>query len=63
MQQGNGRLKLQSREEPGRNGRGLGQAVRQEVMLPWNEWNHSETQIAPPGPLLLHKYTIAKDAQ
>jgi len=47
----------------GGNGRGLGQAVRQEVILPWNEWNHSEAQIALPGPLLLHKYTTAKDAQ
>lgn len=47
----------------GGNGRGFGQAVSQEVMLPWNEWNHSEAQIALPGLLLLHKYTIAKDAQ
>ena len=47
----------------GGNGRGLGQAVRQEGMLPWNEWNHSEAQIALTGPLLLHKCTIAKDAQ
>ena len=32
-------------------------------MLPWNEWNHSEAQIALFGPLLLHTRTVAKDVQ
>lgn len=41
----------------------FGEAVSQEVMPLWNEWDHSKAQIALLGPLLLHKGTTAKDMQ
>lgn len=41
----------------------FGEAERQEAMPLWNEWGHSEAQIALLGPLLFHKCTTAKDIQ